>query len=181
MSKLGVVNQVVGVAGCRPHPRNYNQHEAGQIANLRVSLRRFGQVRSVVVQEVLGGGWLLVAGHGVVEAARLEGFEEVRADVIPADWDEATVLAYLAADNELARQGTADEEQMKTPYWIDPNENIEIIEATREAADAFGHGCGSDLVRLTSAHIEALRSGKMLAWHDSEYATFVVLGSAVQD
>lgn len=48
MSKI--VNRMVGVAGCRPHPRNYNQHEAGQIEDLRVSLRRFGQVRSVVVQ-----------------------------------------------------------------------------------------------------------------------------------
>lgn len=50
-----------------------------------------------------------MAGHGLIEAARAEGFAELRADVIPADWAEAQVLAYLAADNELARLADPDE------------------------------------------------------------------------
>ena len=114
-----VVNRVVAVGECRPHPRNYNGHDEGQIGDLRASLRRFGQVRSVVVQALSpglspngGGGYLVVAGNGVHEAARLEGLESLRADVIPADWDEARVLAYLAADNELARRARPDEAQL---------------------------------------------------------------------
>ena len=64
---------------------------------------------------------------------------------------------------------------MKIPFWVDPNDNIEILDATKEEADKFGHGLGSGLMRFKSEHIEALQNGKMLAWHDSEYSTFVVL------
>lgn len=60
-------------------------------------------------------------------------------------------------------------------FWTDPNDSIEIIETGQEAADRYGHGFGSDLIRLTREHISALEDGKVLAWQDSEYSTFVVL------
>lgn len=63
---------------------------------------------------------------------------------------------------------------MKVPYWVDPNDNIKIIEPTEEAAKEFGFYSGYDLMRLTDEHIEALKNGKMLAWADGEYATFVI-------
>ena len=106
-----VINQVVAVAELTPHPRNYNAHSKTQLDQLRRSLRRFGQVRSIVVQAA-GAGFMVVAGHGVVEAAKAEHFSALRADVIPADWSEVQVLAYLAADNELARLGNPDEAQL---------------------------------------------------------------------
>jgi ParB-like chromosome segregation protein Spo0J len=109
---MPVTNQIVSLALCRPHPRNYNKHEPEQIDNLRLSLRRFGQVRSIVVQDDGAGAFLIVAGHGIVLAARAERLTELRADVIPADWPENQVLAYLAADNELARQANPDEAQL---------------------------------------------------------------------
>lgn len=107
-----IQNRIISVAACRPHPRNYNRHDPAQIVDLRTSLRIFGQVRSIVVQDDGHGGFLLVAGHGVHVAARLEGFTDLRADVIPVDWDEEKVLAYLAADNELAKAANADQEQL---------------------------------------------------------------------
>lgn len=109
---IGVVNRVVEVAACRPHPMNYNRHDEGQIADLRLSLRTFGQVRSIVVQDDTAGGFLIVAGHGLLAAAKLEGLGTLRADVIPGDWAPAKVLAYLAADNELGRRGDVDVAQL---------------------------------------------------------------------
>jgi len=64
---------------------------------------------------------------------------------------------------------------VKLPFWIDPNKTITILEASEEAAKKYGHGFGSDSITLTEEHIAALRAGKMLAWNDSEYSTFVVL------
>ena len=108
-----VVNQVVAVSGLRPHPQNYNRHDSSQVADLRASLRKFGQVRSIVVQaDAAGDGQLIVAGHGVVAAAQAAGLTALRADVIPADWPPAKVLAYLAADNELARRANPDQAQL---------------------------------------------------------------------
>jgi len=111
-TSVGIVNQFVPVAGCKPHPENYNRHDDWQIEDLRVSLKRFGQVRSIVVQDAGDGTFLLVAGHGVHEAARRQKFAELRADVIPKDWTPAQVLAYLAADNEIARHGMPDDAQL---------------------------------------------------------------------
>ncbi|MFX1589460.1 MAG: hypothetical protein ACFFC1_15010 [Promethearchaeota archaeon] len=63
----------------------------------------------------------------------------------------------------------------KILFWTNPSADIKIIEATNEAADKYGHYYGSDLIELNNKHIKALREGKMLAWNDSEYATFVIL------
>lgn len=100
------------MALCYPHPRNYNVHSPEQIANLRTSLREFRQVQSIIVQDDGQGRFLIVAGHGVHWAAALEGFQTLIANVLPADWPEARVLAYMAADNELARQADPDQAQL---------------------------------------------------------------------
>ena len=55
---------------------------------------------------------------------------------------------------------------MKGLFWGDP----------KEAANEYGHRCGFDIIiRLKSEHIEALQAGKVLAWNDTEYSTFVIL------
>ena len=63
---------------------------------------------------------------------------------------------------------------MKYPFWTNPNKQITILDATEEAKDNYGHLYGSDCIVLEPEHMRALRSGKMLAWNDSEYTTFVV-------
>ena len=108
----GIVNALVPLAACTPHPRNYNYHAESQLFDLQRSLRMFGQVKSIVVQATAADAYLIVAGHGLIIAAQREGFVELRADIIPADWPPAQVLAYLAADNEIARQANPDQQQL---------------------------------------------------------------------
>jgi|GEM_PF-3631884 len=67
---------------------------------------------------------------------------------------------------------------MKHPFWADPNSSIAILEPTDEAIDKYGHGCGSDFIRLSSEHMRALQDGKVLAWNDSEYSTLVIFVDA---
>ena len=107
-----IENQLIPLVGCVSHPENYNQHSPEQIADLALSLRTFGQVRSIVVQAQAKEHFTVVAGHGIVAAARAEGWAELRADVLPATWPAARVLAYLAADNELARRADPDKMQL---------------------------------------------------------------------
>lgn len=139
--KRGVIeNRAVDLALCDAHERNYNRHSDAQIADLRESLRHFGQVRSIVAQQN-GKRFLLVAGHGLAQAARLEGFTELRADIIPASWSKTRVLAYLAADNEIARQGSADEAQLAAIVR-------EVMDAEGEALARLAAGEQSALERL---------------------------------
>lgn len=108
-----VVNRVVTLDQIAPHPDNYNKHPKKQISDLRASLRKFGQVRSVVVQAPVDSGrYLCVAGHGLTEAAAAEGLTELRADVLPADWPPHKVRAYLVADNNHAKRSEVDEAQL---------------------------------------------------------------------
>lgn len=101
------VNQRVLLASVRAHPRNYNAHPQAQVERIAASLRKFGQVRSIVVWRSV-----ILAGHGVVEAARSLGWREIAADVLPDDYPEHLALAYVAADNELARLGEPDAAQL---------------------------------------------------------------------
>jgi DNA modification methylase len=117
-------NQMVALADLAPHPRNYNRHPAAQVRKLAQSLRKFGQVRSVVVWRST-----ILAGHGVVEAAKSLKWQHIRADVLPDDYPEHLALAYVAADNELARQGDPDMAQLATILEEVKDVDAELLEA----------------------------------------------------
>lgn len=123
-----VIAQVARLADLRPHPRNYNRHPARQVERIAASLRTFGQVRSIVV-------WrgTILAGHGVVEAARGLGWESLRADVLPDEYPEHLALAYVAADNELGRLADPDMEQLAA-----------ILDESRQADAALLEAIGYD-------------------------------------
>lgn len=103
-------NTTIAIDDIEINAENYRGHPAEQINSLRASLRQFGQVKSIVVQapKGKGGKYLLVAGEGITVSARLEGFTELHADVIPADWPEEKVKAYMVADNETGRRADPD-------------------------------------------------------------------------
>ena len=132
--KKGIENRVLALAALTPHKRNYNRHGDAQLADLRESLRQFGQVRSVVVQaDKSGKRYTIVAGHGIAQAARAEGYTELRADVIPHSWSETRVLAYLAADNELGKHADPDADQLAAIVR-------EVMEAEGEALARLAAG-----------------------------------------
>lgn len=95
-----VMNETIPIEQITPHPRNYRKHPDEQVERLQASLARFGQVRSIVVQRGSPGQFLLVAGHGILQAAREQTLETLRADVIPADWTPEQIEGYMVADNQ---------------------------------------------------------------------------------
>lgn len=110
--KVGITHRAVPIDSLRPHPRNYRKHPESQIARLSASLARFSQVRSIVVQAGADGRYLIVAGHGLAEAAKREGYTTLEADVIPAHWTPEQVEGYLVADNESSREAEDDLTQL---------------------------------------------------------------------
>jgi len=109
-----------------PHPRNYNAHPREQLEELIESLRAFGQVRDIVTWPHKGHTYIL-AGHGLWQAACLipEECPTLRAKEVPETWDYAKALAYLAADNEHARNAAPDRVQLAS-----------ILEEVRSSASA---------------------------------------------
>lgn len=91
-----------------PYENNAKIHGPEQIEQLRRSLREFGFVSPVLIDEDKN----LIAGHGRVEAARAEGMTEVPY-VTVSELSEAQRRAYIIADNRLAETGEWDAARLK--------------------------------------------------------------------
>jgi len=90
------------------NPRNARIHGPEQIEQIRASLREFGWTMPVLVRE----NGMLIAGHGRLEAAKLEGITEVPT-IVARGWSEAQCQAYAIADNRLTDSSHWDEELLR--------------------------------------------------------------------
>lgn len=95
----------VALAELRPHPQNYRTHPDDQLEHLAASIEQFGFVRNIVIAK----DGTILAGHGVAEAARRLGLEQVPAVRLDLDPDSPAALKLLAADNELGRFAEVDD------------------------------------------------------------------------
>jgi DNA modification methylase len=87
------------IGSIRPNPKNARTHSKKQIRQIAASIRKFGFLNPLIVDE----GNMILAGHGRLEAARLEGV--AHAPVIRFDHlSEAQKRAYVIADNKIAEQ-----------------------------------------------------------------------------
>lgn len=90
-----------------PFSRNYNTHPVSQINKLKKSIKEFGWVKPIsanLENEIL-------AGHGMVLAAKDEGYTHV--PVIFFGLDHAHSRGYVVADNRLAQLAEPDENILK--------------------------------------------------------------------
>jgi hypothetical protein len=87
----------VAIADLKPHPRNYRHHPSDQLEHLRQSLRDHGFYRNVITANDL----TILAGHGIVEAAKAEGIAEAPILRLPLEPNSPRALKVLAGDNEL--------------------------------------------------------------------------------
>ncbi len=89
------------VASLTAHPANYRRHPPEQIEVLRRSIRAHGLQKPVVIK----ADGTMLAGHGLVEAARLEGYSQVPVHVYTGKHPDA----FLIADNFSAQLAIDDE------------------------------------------------------------------------
>ena len=98
----------VPVAELVPYEHNARTHSEAQVERLRRSLREFGFVAPILIDEERR----VIAGHGRLLAARAEGMESVPC-VRMGDLTEAQRRAYILADNRLAEDAGWDEEALR--------------------------------------------------------------------
>lgn len=94
-------HSLVAIADLEPFPGNPRQGDTTAVA---ASLRRFGQVKPIVVD-----GKRIVAGHTLVRAAESEGWTHV-ATHSHLFGSEEEQRAYLLADNRASDLGHYDDE-----------------------------------------------------------------------
>jgi hypothetical protein len=96
--------ETVALGDLRAHPANYREHPTEQREHLLASIREYGIYRNIVVAR----DGTILAGHGVVEAAREGGLEAVPVVRLDLDADDPRALRLLAGDNEIARLAQTD-------------------------------------------------------------------------
>jgi len=183
MSRLSGQLTELPLADLVPHPRNYRGHPAHQIERIARSLEQHGQYRPVVVQ---AGTNRIIAGHGVVEAAKRAGDETIHAIVLEVSDERAqqiliddNALAQHAEDNQEALlelladlQGTAHQPAAYTDAEIEDllrgvtyPRMLDYSAAGGEDQDGGGSAWGSlrasDATRLVWGDIEAALDGDL--------------------
>jgi len=96
-----LVSELRALDSLRPHPRNYRRHPEHQLAILRESLRIHGQQKPVVITP----DGTILAGHGLVEAAKAEGWSVIACHIYDGPYPEA----FLAIDNRASDLAEDDE------------------------------------------------------------------------
>jgi ParB-like nuclease domain len=100
--------ELVPIDELREHERNYRRHDDEQVRHIEQSIREHGFYRNVVV----ANDGTILAGHGVVRAARRVGLKTVRIVRLKIGPDDPQALKLLVADNELARFAGVDDRQL---------------------------------------------------------------------
>lgn len=108
MGKTTTEMQLVSLDKLVPYVNNARTHSPEQLTKLRSSLREFGFINPVIIDQ----DYSIIAGHGRVLAAKAEGLEEV--PCVFADFlTEAQKKAYILADNRMALDAGWDEELLR--------------------------------------------------------------------
>jgi hypothetical protein len=92
------------ISRLKPYEKNARAHSEKQIEQLRASMREYGWTIPILARE----DGTIIAGHGRVEAAKLEGVTEVPV-IVAAGWTELQCRSYTLADNKLAENSRWDE------------------------------------------------------------------------
>jgi ParB-like nuclease domain len=119
----------------QPHAANARQGDIGAIGE---SLRRFGQLKPIVVQRAT---MTIVAGNHLYLAARAAGWAHIAAAV--ADLSEADARAFMVADNRTQELGSYDTEALGL-----------LLAALAESGNLAGTGYDGDDVDALLADLE---------------------------
>lgn len=99
------------IKSLRPSPKNARTHSRKQIRQIAESIRKFGFLNPVVVDDEN----MILAGHGQFEAARLEGLTDV--PILRFNHlTEAQKRAYAIADNRIAEQAGWDRQLLSVEF-----------------------------------------------------------------
>jgi hypothetical protein len=115
------------VSRLKPYPQNPRLHPAGNIAEIRASIERYGFTMPVLVDEA----GEVIAGAGRLEAARQLGLTEVPVIVARA-WTDTQKRSYRIVDNSVAMGSVWSPDLLKVEFEALKLENDDLTLFTIE-------------------------------------------------
>lgn len=137
------------IADLRPHPRNYQRHPPDQLDEIARSITEHGYFRNIVVAR----GGVILAGHGVVEAAARLGHTTVPVLQLDIDPDSPEALKVLVADNEISRLAVVDDRAL-----------TEMLRDILESAETALEGTGFTAEQLAALALATRPSSELADW-----------------
>lgn len=138
---------MVKVDSLRPHPRNFRTHPDDQLVHIEASMREHGVYRNVVVSS----DDVILAGHGVVQAAVKLGIATIPVVRIGAKHDSRQALKLLTGDNEIEHLGVDDDRVL-----------TELLKEIKETAD------GKDNALLGTGYDEKMLAALLMVTRTSD-------------
>ena len=108
MGKRKLTVESVDIATLDADPANVRKHGTRNVEAIRASLKRFGQQKPIVVD----GKGVVVAGNGILEAAKSLGWKKV--NVVRTGLSGVEAAGYAIADNRTAELAEWDFEALAT-------------------------------------------------------------------
>lgn len=87
----------MNISELKPHPQNYQLHPDSQLDQIAASISQHGFYRNVVI----ANDKTILAGHGVVEAAKRMGKKRVPVIQLDISPDDPKALKVMTSDNEI--------------------------------------------------------------------------------
>ena len=100
--------EMVQIGDLAPNEKNYRHHPQEQLEHLQASLQEFGWARNVVISS----DNVILAGHGIVEAARRRGETEVPVHRLNLPSTDPKAEKFMVLENEVSRLASDDETQL---------------------------------------------------------------------
>ncbi len=134
--------QTIKLTDIRVYKNNPKLHNKAQVAKIRESIREFGFINPVLLDENLE----IIAGHGRVAAAQGADMTEVPA-IILSHLTDAQKRAYRIADNKLTELGKWSFELLNLEFSelrnLDLDFNLEITGFETAEIDLILDGAGA--------------------------------------
>lgn len=121
-----VTKKTALISELKPHPKNYQMHPEDQLEHLRQRIKQYGIYREVVIAKE---DKTILAGHGIVEAARSMGMTRVPVFELDIKWDSPEAMKLLAGDNEVSHLAIKNDRQL-SDMLKDIKENGESLLGT---------------------------------------------------
>src|SRR5579883_2561419 len=92
-----LVIERIPIAELKPHPRNYKVHPEDELDHIAESLKNHGFYKNIIIAK----DNTILAGHGVIEAAKRLGMTEAPCCRVALSPDDPRAIKILIGDNEI--------------------------------------------------------------------------------
>lgn len=96
------------ISDLKNHPKNYKEHPDDQIEHIIYSIKNNGFLKNIIIS--LDN--VILAGHGVVKAARQMGKTKIPVIQLEIKSDDPKALKVIASDNEISRLALVNDEDL---------------------------------------------------------------------